>query len=125
MKEAETAAAESLLLMAEPEPDPAPESMVCTSSSQTDVVEFKSDHTQTCKVALKQCGVQASAKTVNVSSQTESVSMFTAVYLESTDEDDHMLQFYTGLPSWEVFHHICSILVPYIRKKMVFSQIKA
>ena len=124
LKEAEIAAAESLLLMAEPEPDPEPESMVCNSATQTDVVEYESDHTQTCKVTLKESGVQASTRTANVSSQTESVSAFSAVYLESSDKDHSMLKFYTGLPSWKIFHHISSILVPYIPKKWSLAKLK-
>ena len=77
--------------MAEPEPDPVPESMEYNSATQTDVVEFESDHTQTCKVTLKDSGVQVSTRTANVSSQTESMNVFSAVYLESIDKDSNFI----------------------------------
>lgn len=98
LREAETATAESLLSMAESAPDPEPELMAC-SATQTDPIELKSDHTQTCNVTFKESGVQISTTTASVSSQIEMASIFSAVYLESIDNDYSMLKFYTGLPS--------------------------
>ena len=77
-------------------------------------------------VLSNQMGVQACPKQMNRSAQTESVrpkNLFSAESLEESDEDESKIKFYTGLPSWDVFDHVLSLLLPHISKKWSMSKL--
>ena len=112
------AAAEALVLMAETDSGSA-----CDGTTQTPVVSVTSNSTQASKAICKQIGIQACVSFKNQGVQTLSDNLFSAAYLEEMDNDT-MLKFYTGLPSWKVFEHVFSILLPHIPKRWSSAKLK-
>ena len=87
--------------------------------TQTPVVSVSNTCTQT-TILCNQVGVQACSRSASRRTQTDFVApttMFSATYLKSKDEDYSLVKFYTGLPTWKVFDHVLSILLPHIPKQ--------
>ena len=60
--------------------------------------------------------VQACPSIIGKSVQTDlhGLKCFGALFIEGNDS---MTKFYTGLPSWDVFEHVYSILISHVPKK--------
>lgn len=100
---AETLAAEALVMMGT-------DDEVSGGASTQSVESF----TQTNTVTKKEMGIQIGSRVSSTSTQTDKAGGFRA---SSMEDNDPMTKFYTGLPSWKVFEHVHSILLPHVSRK--------
>lgn len=104
-EEAEAAAAaEALMMMGANESTSESVCVSCTVNQLTQTT-----------LTSHEVGIQVSQVVVRKGTQTDYYKdgSFSALYIK---DDDSMTKFYTGLPSWKVFEHVFSIILPHIPK---------
>ena len=112
--EATTAAAEALLSMSEEvESLDVHTSTTASVSTQTDSPSTVEQSIKACVLAQTQ-SVQACPIVIGRGVQTDFHQGFGASFIEGSDPKTN---FYTGLPSWDVFEQVYLILIPHIPKK--------
>ena len=112
--EATTAAAEALVNMNVESPN-VHGSATTNVSTQTVSASTVAQCVQVCTPA-QAVYVQACPSIIGKSVQTDlhGLKCFGALFIEGNDS---MTKFYTGLPSWDVFEHVYSILISHVPKK--------